>query len=84
MHFVKFKMVQTDISTNTTEACKNSNFISSEESDSCMVVNQSIALHVFPTRMLTSLSVDEIWLPRYMNWFTNFRGLPVNEEIMPS
>ena len=25
-------------------------------------------------RILISISVDEILLPRYMNWSTNFRG----------
>ena len=33
--------------------------------------------------MLTSLSVDEILLLRYMNWFTNFRGLPLKVEMAP-
>ena len=33
--------------------------------------------------MLTLLSVDEILLPRYLNWSTNFRGLPFNGEIEP-
>ena len=27
--------------------------------------------------MLTSLSPDKILLPRYVNWSTNFRGLPL-------
>ena len=31
-------------------------------------------------RRLTSLSVDKILLPRYLNWSTNFRGL----EMAPS
>ena len=33
--------------------------------------------------MLTSLSVDEILLPRYINWFTNFRGFLFNMEMTP-
>ena len=34
--------------------------------------------------MLTSLSVDEILLLRYMNCSTIFRGLPFNEEMVLS
>ena len=41
----------------------------------------SIAVHVFLMRMLASISVDEILLPRYMNWSTYFRGLPSYEEM---
>ena len=33
--------------------------------------------------MLTSLSVDDILLPKYMNW-SNFRGLLIDEEMAPS
>ena len=32
----------------------------------------SIAVHAFLMWALTSLSVNEILLPRYVNWFTNF------------
>ena len=32
-------------------------------------------------RMLTLLLVDEILLPRYVNWFTYFIGLPLNVKI---
>ena len=35
-------------------------------------------------RILTSVSEDEILLPRYVNWLTNFRCLPFNMEIAPS
>ena len=48
-----------------------------------MVVNLSIAIHTLLIYMLTSLSVDEILLPRYTN-YSNFKGLPYNEEIAPS
>ena len=44
----------------------------------CMVVNLSIAVQVFPMRMLTSLIVDEILLPRYTNKSTN---LPFSMEM---
>ena len=44
----------------------------------------SIAVHALPMHMLTLLSVDEILLPRYMNWSTNFRVFPFNEKMVPS
>ena len=37
----------------------------------------SIAVHAFTRRIITSLSVDEILLPRYVNLYTNFRGQPL-------
>ena len=38
-----------------------------------MIVNLSNAVHVLPMRTLTTLSVDKILLPSYMNWSINFR-----------
>ena len=35
----------------------------------------SLPVHALPLHMLTSFSVDKILLPKYMNWFTNFRGI---------
>ena len=35
-----------------------------------------MAIHTFHMRILTSFSVDEILLPRYMKWFTIFRRFP--------
>ena len=35
-----------------------------------MMDNLSMAVFVFPIRMLTSFSVDEILLSRYINWST--------------
>ena len=46
--------------------------------------NQTIGVYALPMRMLRLFSVDEIFLPRGMNWSTNFKGLPFNEEIAPS
>ena len=66
-------MVQAYNSTDTATAWKKSDFL--------MVVNLSIAVYALPMCMLTLLLVDEILLPRYGNWFTNFRGLPFNVEI---
>ena len=44
-----------------------------------MIDNLSIVTHTLSKHMLISISVDQILLPRYMNWSTNFRGLPFNE-----
>ena len=71
-------------STDTATAWKNSRFILSEKSDFHIVDNLSIAIHCLPMCMLTSLSVDEILLTRYINWLTDFGGLPFNEEIEPA
>ena len=38
-----------------------------------MVDNRSIAALAFPMGMLESLSKDEILLPRFVKWFTNFK-----------
>ena len=43
----------------------------------------SIAIHSFARYILTSLSGDEILLTRYVNLFTNFRGLLLNVEMAP-
>ena len=60
--------------TNIAIAWKESHFILSKRSYIHMVFNLNIAVHVFPMGMLTSVSVDEILLPRYVKWSTNFRG----------
>ena len=44
----------------------------------------SIAFRAFTRCILTSLLVDEILLPRYVNFSTNFRGLTLKGEIAPS
>ena len=46
--------------------------------------NLSIVVNALARRMLTLLSVDEILLLRYVNWSTNFRGLPLRVEMVPS
>ena len=46
---------------------KKSHFILIERSYLNMIDNLPIAVHAFPMRMLTSLSVDEILLPKYVN-----------------
>ena len=44
-----------------------------------MIDNLSIAVHAFS--MLTLLSVDVILLPRYLNLFSSFRGLPFSVKM---
>ena len=44
-----------------------------------MFINFSVAVYTSPLYILTLLSVDEIFLPRYMNLSTNFRVLSFYE-----
>ena len=46
-----------------------------------MIDSLSIVFHAFSWCMLTSLSVDEILLLRYVNLSTNFLGLPLKVEM---
>ena len=48
-----------------------------------MVDNLSTTFHALSKRKLTSLSFDEILLPRYMNWPTNIGFLTFNKEMAP-
>ena len=52
-----------------------------QRSDCYMINKLSIAVHLFAMHVLTSLSVDEILLPKYVNWFTNFRDLPFGDWV---
>ena len=47
-----------------------------------MINYLSIAFHAFASRMLTSVSVDEMLLPKYLNW--GLRGLQLKVEMGPS
>ena len=82
--FIKVLMVQPCNSTVTARAWKNSRFISSERLDFHMVDNLSIAVHAFPMRMLTSLSVDEILEPMYVKSSTDYSALSFKVEMTPS
>ena len=62
---------------------KKSGFISSNRSDSLITNNLSIAVHNILMSMLISLSVEEIRLPRFMKWSTNFRRLTLNAKMTP-
>ena len=59
-------------SKDTASALKNSRFI---QSDFSIFDKLSIEVHSLPIRTFTSLSVDEILLAKYMNCYSNFRGL---------
>ena len=45
-----------------------------------MLINLSIVVHPLPIHMLTSFYMNEILLPRYVNWSTIFRSLQFNKE----
>ena len=46
-----------------------------------MINNLLIAVNTFTRHMLTSFSVDEILLVRYVNLSTNFRGQSLKVEM---
>ena len=71
-------------STDTAAIWKISRFLLWERSNFPIIDKLSIAVYVFPMHMLTSLSVDEILLSRYLNWSTNFRGLRLRVEMASS
>ena len=48
-----------------------------------MINNLPIAFYTFARSMLSSLSIDEMLLLRYANWFTIIRGLPLRVKIAP-
>ena len=49
-----------------------------------MSENLSITVPNLAMSMLTSLSVDEILLPRYVNWSTYFSGLALKVDMASS
>ena len=69
--FVSTQAVHPYNSTDTATTWKNSYFILPECSDFHKGVNLSLEMHTLSVCALTSFSVDEILLPRYMNWSTN-------------
>ena len=84
MCFVSIHEVHPYSSMDTATAWKKSCFILSDRSDFHLIDNQSIAFHAFIRHMITSLSVDEMSLPRYGNWSTNFRGLALKVKMASS
>ena len=81
MNFVSIHVVHSYSSIDTTATWKKSCFISSDRFDLHIINSLPIVVHVFTRHILTSLSVDEMLLPRYMS--TNFRGLPFRVEMAP-
>ena len=65
----------------TATAWKKSCFLFSDRSGFHIIDNLSIAVHIFARHILSSLLVDEILLPMYVNLSTNFRGLPLCVEM---
>ena len=49
-----------------------------------MVINLLITVYALPMCILTSLSIDVLLLPSYTTCSTNFRGLPIIEDMAPS
>ena len=84
MRFVSVHVVHLHSSMDSATAWKKSCFILSDRSNFHMIDNQWIAAHAFFGRISTSFSVDEILLTRFVNLFTNFRGLPLRMDIVPS
>ena len=84
MRFFRVHVVHPYSRTDTDTTCKKSCIIWSERANFYMIDNLSIAVHPFPMRILTSLSIDEILLPRYVNWSTNIRCLALKVEMAPS
>ena len=83
MHLVNIHVVNPYSRIDTTTGWKKSCFILSDRSDFHMIDSLSI-VHAFARHILTSLSIDGILLPRYMNLFTNFRALLFRVEMAPS
>ena len=54
---------------------RNPCFIFSKSSDFRTIDNLSVAVHAFPIKMLTWLSVDEILQPRYGKWAAKIKRL---------
>ena len=65
----------------TATVCKKSRFISSDRLYFHRIDNLSISYHTISMLMLTSLSGDEILLPKYVNVSTNFSSLPQSDEM---
>ena len=81
--FVRVRLVYLCSSTDTATPNKKSRFIWPKRSDFRMIDSLSITVHAFPMHILTSLSVDEMWLPRYVTRSTNFRDLWLKGEMAP-
>ena len=72
---VRFVSIHPYSCTVTAITWKKSSFILSDKSDFHMIDSLSIVFHTFARCMWTSLSVDEMLLPRFVNRSTDFKGL---------
>ena len=68
----------------TATAWKKSHFILLDRLDFYITDNLSIAFYIFARDILTSLSIDEMLLLKYVNYSTNFRALSFRAEMAPS
>ena len=80
--FVSVHVVHPWSSMDTVIALKKSCFILLYGPYFNMTNNFSITFHAFARHMLTSLLVDEMLLPKYVNWSTNLRGLPFRVKMI--
>ena len=83
MCLVSAHVVHPYSSLDTATAWKKCHFILSDWSDFQMTNNLSIAACIFARHILTSLSVDETLLLRYMNLWTNFTCIPLRMKMAP-
>ena len=84
MRFISVYEVHPYSTIDTSVAWKKYRLILSERLDFHKIDSQSIAVHTFAGRILTSLLVDETQQPRYVNLSTNFRGTPFRVEMATS
>ena len=82
-YYAFLQVVDLHSCTVTTATSKKSFFIRSKRSDFHRIENLSIALHAFCIFLLTSLSVNEILLLKYLNSFTNFTRIQLKVETAP-
>ena len=73
---VSIHLVHLHSSIDITTGWKKSHFILWDRSDFHMIDSLSITVYAFAKHILTSLSVDETLLLRYVNLSTNLRGSP--------
>ena len=83
IRFVSVHVVHPYSSMDTATTRKKSRFILLDWSNFCMINSVSIEFHAFDRCSMTSFSVDEILLSRYVNWSTNYDGLSLRVEMAP-
>ena len=77
MRFISVFEVHPYSSIDTDTVWRKPRFILSDSLDFHKIDNQSIAFQAFARCRLTSLSVEEILLSRYVKLSANFRGQPL-------